>query len=257
MKKELLAIKDFLDESYLKYNTNLFIDSDPISIPRKFSKKEDIEIAGFLSATIAWGNRKSIIKNAYRLVKLLENNPFDFLMNATNQEIDNLSEFKHRTFQHIDLTFFLYALQNIYKKHGGLEQVFSTGFQQEQSIKSAISYFRKIFFEIPYPTRTLKHISDVDKNSAAKRINLFLMWMIRNNSTGVHFGLWKDIPAAALMLPLDVHSGNTSRKLGLLLRKPNDWKAVEEVTANLRKFDPDDPVKYDFSLFGMGVFEKF
>ncbi len=251
-KEDIARLKDLLDEKYFLYNRPDFIENDPIQIPKSFSEKEDIEIAAFLSATIAWGNRKSIINNARKWIRMMDNSPFDFVMSHTEKDLKSLLSFKHRTFNGIDAVFFIQALQNIYKFHGGPEQVFITGYEKEKNIYSAISYFRRIFFEIPHPERTGKHISNVEKNSAAKRINMFLRWMVRKDKSGVDFGLW-DLPAAALMLPLDVHTGNVSRNLGLLNRKQNDWKAVEEVTSNLRNFDPNDPVKYDFALFGMGV----
>lgn len=244
-----------LEEKVKKYNQPDFIVSDPIQIPRQFSKKENIEIAGFLAATIAWGQRPTIIKNANRLIKGMDNNPYDFLMNSTETDWIQLSDFKHRTFNSSDLFFFLKSLQHIYINHGGLEQVFNSGFQTDKTVFSALAYFRTVFFEIDFPQRTKKHVSDVAKNSSAKRLNMFLRWMVRNDHAGVDFGIWKAIPASALMLPLDVHTGNISRALGLLQRTQNDWKAVVEVTRKLAEFDPTDPIKYDFALFGMGAFE--
>ena len=247
-------LKEFLDEKYNQYNTPDFIETDPIQIPHSFSKKEDIEISAFLAATIAWGNRKMIIRNSKRIVELLENDPYNFICNATDKEIENLSGFVHRTFNIVDLQFFLKSLRNIYKNHGGLESVFSVN---NDDIPKSLIYFREVFFQIPYPERTSRHVSNVAKKSAAKRLNMFLMWMVRNDNRGVHFGIWKKIKPASLFLPLDVHTGNVGRKLELLKRKQNDWKAVNEITEGLRQFDVDDPVKYDFALFGLGVFEKF
>ncbi len=247
-------LKEFLDEKYNQYNTPQFIETDPIQIPHKFTEKEDIEIAAFLTATIAWGNRKMIIRNADKIVNLLDNEPYSFIVNASDNEIESLANFVHRTFNIVDLHFFLKSLRNIYKNHNGLENVFS---QQGNDIPAALINFREIFFEISFPDRTSKHISNVAKNSAAKRLNLFLMWMIRQDNRGVHFGIWNKIKPSALFLPLDVHTGNVGRKLGLLKRKQNDWKAVAEITNGLREFDPSDPVKYDFALFGLGIFEKF
>ncbi len=250
-------LKQLLEEKYLQFNTPDFIQSDPIQIPHTFGTKENIEISGFLAATIAWGNRKMIIRNAYRMIDLMGGDPYYFVKNATDEDIDSIEEFKHRTFNVIDFRYFLKALKNIYLNHGGLERVFNDGFIIDNTVKSAISYFRKVFFSLDdYPHRTEKHVSNVDKGSAAKRINMFLMWMVRDDGRGVHFGLWRKIPASALMLPLDVHTGNAARDLGLLKRKQNDWKAVEEVTANLRIFDPQDPVKYDFALFGLDLETK-
>jgi len=249
-------LKEFLDAKTIQYNQPSFLASDPLQVPHVFTKKEDIEISAFLTATIAWGNRKSIINNANRLMQLLEHSPYDFIINHKPTDSNHLSKFVHRTFNGQDLTYFVQSLQNIYQNHEGLEALFAKG-QQNNSMQSAISAFKKIFFELPHPARTTKHVSDPLKGSAAKRINMFLRWMVRDNSTGVDFGIWKSIPAAALSCPLDVHSGNVARKLNLLKRKQNDAKALAELDKNLRKLDPIDPVKYDFALFGLGVFEKF
>jgi uncharacterized protein (TIGR02757 family) len=250
-------IKSFLDQKVNSFNRTSFIETDPIQIPKLFSTKENIEIAGFLAATLAWGQRPTIIRNALKLVELMHNNPIEFLLQASEDEWDVFLNFKHRTFNGIDCIYFLKALRNIYQNHGGLEQVFTKGFQKDQTIFSALIHFRKVFFELDHERRTEKHISDVQKGAAGKRLNMYLRWMIRNDQTGVDFGIWKQIPASALMLPLDVHTGNVSRKLGLLARTQNDWRTVEEITAKLCEFDPKDPIKYDFALFGLGAFEKF
>lgn len=252
-KKEL---KVFLDEKVEKYNNKSFIISDPIQIPHRFSKKEDIEIAGFLSASIAWGNRTMIINNANRLMKLMDEAPYDFVMNHTQSDLDSLDGFVHRTFNSKDLQYFISALQNIYQNHDGLESVLLPK-EEEQDYQHAISNFKMVFFELPHLPRTQKHVSDPLKNSAAKRISMYLRWMVRSNATGVDFGLWKSHSPSKLSCPLDVHTGNMARKLGILKRKQNDWKTVKELDVTLRKFDPEDPVKYDFALFGLGVFEKF
>lgn len=247
-------ILELLEDKHDKFNRVSFIESDPISIPHLFLKKEDIEIVGFLTATISWGQRVTIIKNANKLVELMDLTPFDFVMNHTTNDLKRFDNFKHRTFNSIDVAFFIASLKNIYLNNGGLEEVFST---HSNNMQESIHYFRNVFFEIEHPQRTKKHISDSMNNSAAKRINMFLRWMVRNDKRGVDFGLWKKIHPKHLMCPLDVHSGNVARKLGLLNRPQNDWKAVEELTTNLIKYDPNDPIKYDFSLFGLGVFEKF
>ena len=249
-------LHQLLEEKVKQYNQPGFIMSDPVQVPRQFLKKENIEIAGFLAATIAWGQRPVIIRNAQWLMQGMDNNPYEFLLNTTDADWLHLAGFKHRTFNSADLFFFLKSLQNIYKNHGGLEQVFTKGYQSNRTVFSALTHFRRIFFEVDSPQRTQKHISDVSKNSSAKRLNMFLRWMVRNDHAGVDFGLWKNIPSSALMLPLDVHTGNVSHRLGLLQRTQNDWKAVVEVTSRLTEFDPTDPVKYDFALFGMGVFES-
>jgi uncharacterized protein (TIGR02757 family) len=248
-------IKDFLDERVVKYNNPGFIESDPICIPHLYELKEDIEISGFLTATIAWGNRTMIIKNASKLMNLMGNSPYDFIMNHENH-LNRFDGFVHRTFNQIDLRYFIQALKNIYLYKGGLESVFSKSVTA-CSTQPAIHEFKLQFFSLPHPDRTAKHISDPDKGSAAKRINMFLRWMVRDDNCGVDFGIWKSISPHQLSCPLDVHSGNVARKLGLITRTQNDSKALEEFDSNLRKMDKDDPVKYDFALFGLGIFEKF
>ncbi|WP_375240320.1 TIGR02757 family protein [Polaribacter sp.] len=250
------VLKEFLDEKVVLYNNPNFIETDPIQIPHLFSKKEDIEIAGFLTAIISWGNRTMIIRNANKMMEMLDNAPHDFILNHTSKDLKVLENFVHRTFNHIDLTQFVKSLQNIYINHGGLESILNID-DNSNTYQNSIHKFKKVFFEIQHQNRTLKHISDPLKNSAAKRINMFLRWMVRNDKTGVDFGLWPTHNPANLSCPLDVHSGNVARKLKLLLRKQNDWKAVAELDKNLRKLDKLDPVKYDFALFGLGVFEKF
>ncbi len=249
-------LKDFLNAKVTQYNNPKFIESDPIQIPHLFSKKKDIEIAGFLTATIAWGNRKSIINNANRLMNLLDNAPHDFILNHQDTDLEKLLPFVHRTFNGDDCIQFIKSLQHIYKVHNGLESVFAKH-KETYSIQHAISKFKETFFEIEHLSRTKKHVSDPLKNSAAKRINMFLRWMVRNDNTGVDFGIWKSISPSQLSCPLDVHSGNVARKLGLLKRKQNDAKALLELDKSLRKLDKNDPVKYDFALFGLGVFEGF
>lgn len=249
-------LKDFLDSKVVQYNNPKFIESDPIQIPHQFSIKEDIEIAGFLTATIAWGNRKSIINNAKRLMEFLDNSPFDFVMNHTETDLEKLLPFVHRTFNSDDTMQFIKCLRNIYISHNGLETVFAKHAEKE-SLQISISKFKTIFFEVEHLQRTQKHVSDPLKNSAAKRINMFLRWMVRNDKTGVDFGIWNSLSPAQLSCPLDVHSGNVARKLGLLKRKQNDAKALLELDTALRTLDANDPVKYDFALFGLGVFEGF
>jgi uncharacterized protein (TIGR02757 family) len=249
-------LKEFLDEKVILYNNPNFIESDPIQIPHLFSQKEDIEIAGFLAATISWGNRKMIIENSHKMMLIMGNSPFDFVMNHKEKDLIQLQNFVHRTFNATDFEYFIKSLKNIYRKHNGLEAVFAKN-QEKDSMQRSISEFKKIFFEVDNLTRTQKHISDPENNSAAKRINMFLRWMVRDDKKGVDFGIWKTILPSKLSCPLDVHSGNVARKLELLYRKQNDGKALFELDTNLRKLDKNDPVKYDFALFGLGVFEKF
>lgn len=250
-----IDLKAFLDEKAGLYNQASFIETDPIQIPKQFSQKENREIAAFLTASIAWGQRPTIIKNAGRLLQMMDHKPFDFLINTSENEWAGFMDFKHRTWNGDDCFFFLRSLKNIYKNHGGLEAVFTKGYLKEQSIESALRYFRQVFFELGSLPRSQKHVANVDKGSSAKRLNMFLRWMVRKDKAGVDFGLWEKIPMAALQIPLDVHTGRQARQLGLLKRKQNDWKAVRALTKRLKEFDPEDPVKYDFALFGLGIFE--
>lgn len=254
LKMNAEELRSFLDEKVIQYNNPDFIESDPVQIPHLFSQKEDIEIAGFLAATIAWGNRKMIISNAKKMITFMGNSPYDFVMNHKEHHLEDLESFVHRTFNGIDFTTFIKALRNIYQNHGGLEAVFAKH-QQEAGMQNAIHEFKKVFFEIEHQSRTHKHVSDPLAGSAAKRINMYLRWMVRNDNAGVDLGIWKTISTATLSCPLDVHSGNVARKLGILTRKQNDGKALAELDAQLRLMDKNDPVKYDFALFGLGVFE--
>jgi uncharacterized protein (TIGR02757 family) len=249
-------LKDFLDTKVMQYNTPNFIASDPIQIPHRYTLKEDIEISGFLTATIAWGNRKSIINNAKRLMNLLDDAPYQFVMQHQPKDLEPLKSFVHRTFNGLDCIQFIESLKHIYTNHNGLEGVFNTH-AEATNLQVAIHRLKQHFFEIDHLRRTQKHISDPLKKSAAKRINMFLRWMVRPNDTKVDFGLWTQLSPSQLSCPLDVHSGNVARKLGLLKRSQNDAKALEELDIALRELDPNDPVKYDFALFGLGVFEKF
>jgi uncharacterized protein (TIGR02757 family) len=249
-------LKRFLDEKASYYEHPKFIETDPIQIPHLYTLKEDIEISGFLTATISWGNRKSILNNAHKLMSLLGNSPYDFIMNHTKANFCNFNGFVHRTFNCTDLSYFITALRHIYTKYDDMEAFFKLH-KEDDSFQNAIHHLKKEFFSLPHPSRTKKHISDPHKNSAAKRINMFLRWMIRDTTAGVDLGIWKNLSPAQLSCPLDVHSGNVARKLGILKRKQNDAKALKELDESLRNLDPIDPVKYDYALFGLGVFEKF
>ncbi|UYW02549.1 TIGR02757 family protein [Flavobacterium agricola] len=248
-------LKEFLDEKVLTFNSPDFIADDPVQIPHLFTEKEDIEIAGFLAATIAWGNRKMIINNAHKMMLLMGNSPYDFVLHHTPEQLEKLDGFVHRTFNATDFKQFIRSLHHIYTQHEGLENVFYN--QGNYNLQQNISHFKRVFFEIEHEVRTEKHISDPLKGSAAKRINMYLRWMVRNDNHGVDLGIWKQITPAQLSCPLDVHSGNIARKLNILKRKQNDAKALLELDTFLRKLDPVDPVKYDFALFGLGAIEKF
>lgn len=252
---KLNEIKDLLDLKHQQFNNHDFITTDPIQIPKQFTLKQDIEITAFIIATIAWGNRKSIIQNGNKLLDLMHHEPYDFVKNYQPYSV-NESDFKHRTFNHVDLDYFFRALQLLYRKHETLEHFFSVH-QDYPGIQGRIANFRSHFFEFEHPKRTEKHVSNPLKNSAAKRLNMFLRWMVRSDENGVDFGIWNSISMSDLYLPLDVHTGNIARKLGILKRKQNDWKALEELMTVLKAFDPKDPCKYDFALFGLGAFENF
>ena len=246
-------LKNFLDEKYQEYNNVKFIEDDPIQIPHLFTNHKDIEIAGFLTSIISWGNRKSIINNAKKMMNLLDNSPYDFIKNCKDSEIKKL-EFVHRTFNSIDFRFFLHSLKNIYTQNESMEDVFLDN--NSNFMFDGIINFRKIFFSVNHEKRSQKHISNPLKNSCCKRINMFLRWMVRNDQN-VDFGIWKKIKRSKLSCPLDVHTGRVARKLGLINRKQNDFKSLCELDKNLRLLDNEDPVKYDFSLFGLGMYEGF
>jgi len=246
-------LKKFLDEKYQEYNNVKFIEDDPIQIPHLFTNHKDIEIAGFLTSIISWGNRKSIINNAKKMMNLLDNSPYDFIKNCKDSEIKKL-EFIHRTFNSIDFRFFLHSLKNIYTQNESMEDVFLD--DDSDFMFNGIINFRKMFFSVDHEKRSQKHISNPLKNSCCKRINMFLRWMVRNDEN-VDFGIWKKINKSRLSCPLDVHTGRVARKLGLIQRKQNDFKSLCELDKNLRLLNKDDPVKYDFSLFGLGMYEGF
>lgn len=255
---ERQEIKQLLDEKYTAYcQSDFFIDTDPIQIPKMFEQKEDIEIAGFLAASLAWGQRPTIIRKCKELMQAMDYAPGDFIRNASAEDYKRFTTFKHRTFNGYDCIYFLRSLANIYQNHGGLETVFTEAWKQHQEMCRVLECWYDCFTALPAEKRVLRHIANVRKGSAAKRVNMYLRWMIRDDHKGIDFGLWKGIPASALLIPLDVHTGNVSRQLGLLTRKQNDIRAVKELTERLREFDPTDPIRYDFALFGLGAFAKF
>jgi uncharacterized protein (TIGR02757 family) len=249
-------LKQFLDEKYLQYNNPSFIENDPVSIPHRFVSKTDREVAGFLTAAISWGRRDLILRNSKLLMEAMDNSPYEFVRCCRSADLARLSTFVHRTFNGTDCTYFVVGLQNIYAHYKSMEDVIVEGMRVTGSLRAGLSYFRHLFFLLPHEKRIEKHFADVMTGAAGKRLNMFLRWMVRRDSRGVDFGIWNRISPSELYIPLDLHSGNTARKLGLLTRKCNDWKAVEELTSVLREFDTEDPVKYDFALFGIGVNEK-
>lgn len=250
------GLREALERSVDKYNRKSFIEEDPISIPHSFTRKEDIEIAAFLTSTISWGNRKSILVSANRLMEYMDCSPYDFVMNAQPEDFKGWKPSIHRTFMKEDVAYFVQSLRRMYVENGGMEGVFTEGFSLGNS-KEGIEFFRNKFIGNE-AHRAWKHVASPERNSTAKRINMFLRWMVRNDKRGVDFGMWKGISPSQLSIPLDVHSGRTARLFGLLTRTQSDWKAVEELDGNLRMYDSADPVKYDFALFGLSEagFEK-
>jgi len=255
LKMDEKELKNFLDDKALFYNQKWFILKDPVSIPHCFTQKEDIEISAFLTAIISWGQRPMILKKATLLMEMMDNSPFEFITQSSIKEFVKFNKFVYRTFNGIDCTYFINAVREIYLNHGGLENVFMNGYGNN-SVKEALICFRRLFLSFSPIDRTCKHVANVEKNASAKRLNMFLRWMVRDDKI-VDFGLWKGISASDLMIPLDIHSGRTARKLGILQRRQDDWKAVEELTLKLKLFNPNDPVFYDYALFGLGVYEKF
>ncbi|MBQ3634894.1 MAG: TIGR02757 family protein [Bacteroidales bacterium] len=247
-------LKELLDEKVRQYERPEFIEGDPISIPHRYERRSDIEVAGLLSATIAWGNRKSIVKSCGQMMDMLGESPSGFVMEASEAEIEKLSSFVYRTFQKDDLPSFVRGLRRVYSVGGetAMEDLFAP--RVGESIREGIARFRAVMVSA-MSERSRKHIADVSKGAAGKRMNMFLRWMVRSSARGVDFGLWKKISPASLMLPLDVHTARVGRSIGLLERKQNDWKAVEEITGRLREFSAEDPTRYDFALFSMGIVE--
>lgn len=248
---------DFLNQKVDQFNGADFIATDPVSIPHRYVGRGDREIAAFFSAILAWGNRKSILNSASDLMLRMDDSPLEFILHHGPSDLNRLNTFVHRTFNGMDARYFVKSLQSIFREHGSMEVLFSNRMNQDGNTGQAIHDFRSRFLQHDPKSRTAKHVSDPLKNSAAKRIQLFLRWMVRKDNHGVDFGMWNTCSTASLCIPLDVHVGNVARSLGLLTRKQHDWKAVIELTENLRKFDAADPIKYDFALFGLGVFEDW
>lgn len=248
-------LKDFLEEKVEKYNCKNFIQDDPISIPHRYSIKQDIEITGFWAAVLAWGKRKTIINKCEELFLLMDNAPYDFILNHQEHDRIKFISFKHRTFNYTDTLFFLEFFQKYYRQHLSLEDAFlQQVYPESKNLEKGLINFQKFFFDIPFsPDRTKKHIATPERNSACKRINMFLRWMVRDDTKGVDFGLWKKIKPAQLVAPCDVHVDRIARKLGLISRKQTDWLTALELTDNLLQLDAKDPVKYDFALFGLGI----
>ena len=251
-------IKGYLDKACATFNSPDFIAKDPISIPHRYSKLQDIEVSGFWVAMLAWGQRKTIINKATELMALMDDAPHDFILN--HQEIDRkrFLTFKHRTFNDIDTLYFLEWLQWYYQQHNSLETAFAQHItMKDENIENALIGFQKLFFSLPdAPRRTQKHIATPARKSACKRLCMFLRWMVREDNKGVDFGLWRQIQPSQLIMPLDVHVDRVGRSLGLITRKQTDWVTAVELTDNLKQYNTTDPVIYDFALFGLGVLEK-
>ena len=253
------GLKQFLDEKVEQYNVPGFITNDPVSIPHLFSKKQDIEIAGFFAAILAWGQRKTIISKCKELFARMDQAPYDFILNHREDDLKALLGFKHRTFNEVDTLYFIHFFRWFYSNHESLEEAFLVGqTNRVDSMESILIQFHNYFFGLEDgPSRTRKHIATPARKAACKRINMYLRWMVRSDDRGVDFGLWKKISPSQLICPCDLHVDRVARKLGLIRRTQTDWLTALELTERLREFDPNDPVKYDFALFGLGIEEKF
>ncbi len=256
---ELVKLKDFLDEKYERYHIGDFIPDDPLSIPHQFSLVQDIEIAGFFASIFAWGQRKTIIQKCQSLLQMMDNTPYDFIINHHEDDLKPFLNFKHRTFNDTDVLYFIAFLKWFYQKHDSLEEAFCVEWENHEDVMERLLVnFHDLFFSLPdFPARTKKHISTPAHKSACKRLNMFLRWMVRKDDKGIDFGIWQKIKPSQLIAPCDVHVDRVSRQLGLITRKPTDWWTAVELTKNLRLFDPNDPIKYDFALFGLGIEQKW
>lgn len=248
---------ELLESLHDKFNNESFIEADPISVPHSFTRVEDREIAGFLAATIAWGNRRAIVQSAHRMMRYMDNVPYDFVVNASDDEIATLGSYVHRTFNGGDFQDFVRALRHIINQWGSIGGYFESHYEECGDLRKVLSDFRRDFHSADHNPHSEKHLSSIDKGAACKRLFMYLRWMVRRDDRGVDFGLWQRIPMSALYMPLDLHTGRMGRSLGLLTRKQDDWKAVEELTASLRNFSNEDPVRYDYSLFGVGISRMF
>jgi uncharacterized protein (TIGR02757 family) len=246
-------MRELLERLHDRYNNESFIEADPISVPHSFTGTVDREIAGFLAATIAWGNRRAIVQSAHRMMRYMDNAPEDFVRNATEADMEYLRSYVHRTFNGVDFQDFVRGLRHIITEWGSVGNYFETRYEEHGDLRPVFSDFRRDFFAAEHDAHCEKHLSSIDKGAACKRLCMYLRWFVRHDDRGVDFGMWRRIPMSALYMPLDIHTGRMGRNLGLLNRKQSDWKAVEELTASLRELHADDPVRYDYSLFGLGI----
>lgn len=249
----LEEMRELLERLHDRYNNESFIEADPISVPHGFTRPVDREIAGFLAATIAWGNRRAIVQSAHRMMRYMDNAPEDFVRNATEADMEYLRTYVHRTFNGVDFQDFVRGLRHIITEWGSVGNYFETRYEEHGDLRPVFSDFRRDFFAVEHDAHCEKHLSSIDKGAACKRLCMYLRWFVRHDDRGVDFGMWRRIPMSALYMPLDIHTGRMGRNLGLLNRKQSDWKAVEELTSSLRKLSADDPVRYDYSLFGLGI----
>jgi uncharacterized protein (TIGR02757 family) len=252
-------LKIFLDKKVVEYNQPSFILPDPISIPHLFSKKQDIEISGFFAAVFAWGNRTIIINKSRQLMNMMDDAPYDFCLHHKEKDLKRFLDFRHRTFNATDLLYFIAFFKHHYSHHKTLETAFTKWMtKKDENVENALAGFHHYFFSLPdVPARTRKHIASPEKNSTCKRLNMFLRWMVRKDDSGVDFGIWRNIQPSQLICPVDLHVARVTKRFGLIKRKQVDWLTAIELTANLKKLDPNDPAKYDFALFGLGVMEKY
>ncbi len=246
-------LHDLLETLHDRYNRVEFIESDPISVPHLFSSRDDREVAGLLASTIAWGNRKAIVKSARKMMLYMDYAPSDFVRNASDSELSRLEGYVHRTFNGHDFIDFVRGIRGLYERFGGIGTFVEQRYEATGSMAKVLSDFRREFFACNHDPHCEKHLSSIDKGAACKRLNMYFRWFVRRDSRGVDFGEWRKVPMSALYLPLDVHTSNMGRALGLLRRKQSDWKATVEITESLREFDAEDPVRFDFSLFGAGI----
>lgn len=252
------AFREKMDQLVERYNCDQFITNDPMQVPKSFQKRQDVEIAAFITATLGWGLRKTIINKSFELMERMDNAPHDFILNHTPKDLKALESFKHRTFNATDLLYFVDFLQRHYTEYDSLETAFTLGMQaKESTLKDGLIHFHNYFFDAEHaPRRTRKHVATPERKSACKRLNMMMRWLVRKDHTGVDLGIWSEIKMSQLYIPLDVHVDRIARRWNILTRKPTDWQAVEEVTAFCRALDPEDPGKYDFALFGIGLEEK-
>jgi uncharacterized protein (TIGR02757 family) len=250
-----IELKEFLDEKSIQYNVPDFISNDPICIPHAYSKKQDIEIAGLFAAVLAWGQRVTIIRKCKELLERMDNDPYRFILHHQEKDLKMFEDFKHRTFNGTDALYFIEALKFLYTRHKSLEEVFKVPSHEPTVETGLINFHRKFFSLEDHPHRTKKHLATPERKSTCKRLNMYLRWMVRSDNKGVDFGIWKKISPAQLVCPCDLHVERVGRKLKLIKRKQTDWLTAVELTENLKKFDPIDPIKYDFALFGLGIEE--